>query len=1115
MFFSQWFKWLKNTFVATKRAGCRPIRRNRFRPECLLLEDRLAPAVFTPTTTSDLAISSLGVVNSAGEITDQGNAITLRSAVIAANATSGPDTIVLTASQTYTLSQIGNDGDSLTGDLDINDSLTINGNNAIIQGATDAAFTDSIQDKIIGIDEDGFYPDLTVSIDDVVIRYGHNEVPFGDPSFAFTGGGVDVFLTGSDNNISFTNVTIDHNQNVSSYGGGVNIDSANGGVSAGTVTFTNCTISDNQANGFGGGINLYADVHDVIISGCTIQNNVASGGGGEGGGINIRHTNGGTVTIDDTLIDGNTGELFGGGIDFQAPGNQITYISDTTISNNISTGDGGGIAVTSAGAAIQMTGGAITGNSAMNNGGGIFVSDAFIAALSRIIITGNQANSDSAGGGDGGAAFVSNTGTLSVNFSRITGNIANAGGVGTTGTTGISNITATTVDATNNWWGAEANPGVGGTDKNLGSVNASPRLHLALTAATNPVGVNQTSASTADFTHNSLGALISTADLVTLIGLPITFSATGGTISGADATIQSNGQAAATYNAGATTGNFSASAQVDNLPAATTAITIQQPNVAPLITSANNTTFTVGTAGSFTVTTGPHFPAAETISTPGPLPGGVTFVDNGNGTATLSGTPAAATGGIYTFTITASNGVSPDATQSFTLTVNEAPSITSANNTTFTVGTAGSFTVTTVAHFPVAETISETGALPSGVTFVDNGNGTATLSGTPAAATGGVYVITITASNGVSPNATQSFTLTVNEAPSITSANSTTFKVGTAGTFTVTTGPHFPTAETISETGALPSGVTFVDNGNGTATLSGTPASGTAGTYPIVITASNGVLPNATQNFTLIVANGIGLLLLNPNGSGALSVTGNGNITVNGGSIVVDSTSASAINLTGNATVSAAEIDVTGGTHTTGNSHVVGPVHHSAATSDPIALGLPPAPSTTFAAVNYSGNAPLILSPGTYIGGIHITGKGNVTLLPGVYYMQGGGFSVTGSGSVTGTGVLLINAPQSAGDTISLTGKGNIALSASSSLTGVYAAYNGIAMFQTPTSSAAINLTGQGSLTLTGALYAPRARLNITGQGGLLVNRDTASGLAQVIVYEATVTGNGGLTINV
>ena len=68
----------------------------------------------------------------------------------------------------------------------------------------------------------------------------------------------------------------------------------------------------------------------------------------------------------------------------------------------------------------------------------------------------------------------------------------------------------------------------------------------------------------------------------------------------------------------------------------------------------------------------------------------MTFTDNGDGTATLAGTPAAGTAGSYPITITATNGVSPDATQSFTLTVAPGPAaITSAASTTFTEGSAG------------------------------------------------------------------------------------------------------------------------------------------------------------------------------------------------------------------------------------------------------------------------------------------------------------------------------------------------------------------------------------------------------------------------------------------
>lgn len=89
-------------------------------------------------------------------------------------------------------------------------------------------------------------------------------------------------------------------------------------------------------------------------------------------------------------------------------------------------------------------------------------------------------------------------------------------------------------------------------------------------------------------------------------------------------------------------------------------------------------------------------------------------------------------------------------------------------------------------------------------------------------------------------------------APQITSAASTGFVAGQAGTFSVTaTGA--PTLPSLAETGTLPAGITFVDNGNGSATLAGTPALGAAGTYPLTITASNGVAPDAIQNFVLTV----------------------------------------------------------------------------------------------------------------------------------------------------------------------------------------------------------------------------------------------------------------------
>ncbi len=316
-------------------------------------------------------------------------------------------------------------------------------------------------------------------------------------------------------------------------------------------------------------------------------------------------------------------------------------------------------------------------------------------------------------------------------------------------------------------------------------------------------------------------------------------------------TFTDNGDGTATLGGIPTAGGsytFTITASNGVLPNATQTFTATV-NSSPSISSPDHTTFAVGSAGSFTVTTTPGVPATTTITESGSLPSGVTFTDNGDGTATLAGTPAAGTGGSYPLTFTASNGVLPNSTQNFTLSVNELPSFASPDHTTFQVGTAGSFTVTTHAGFPAATTVTETGSLPSGVTFTDNGDGSATLAGTPAAGTGGTYPLTLTATNGAG-HVDQAFTLTVTASTLITSPDHTTFTVGSAGTFTVSTSPA---ATSITSSGTLPSGVTFHDNGNGTATLAGMPAAGQGGSYPLTFTASNGVPPNAVQNFTLTV----------------------------------------------------------------------------------------------------------------------------------------------------------------------------------------------------------------------------------------------------------------------
>jgi hypothetical protein len=274
-----------------------------------------------------------------------------------------------------------------------------------------------------------------------------------------------------------------------------------------------------------------------------------------------------------------------------------------------------------------------------------------------------------------------------------------------------------------------------------------------------------------------------------------------------------------------------------------------QFGTAPTITSGATATFAAGQAGpALTVsTTGTPIPS---ITEAGQLPSGVNLTDNGDGTATLNGTPAAGTGGVYDITIMASNAYPPNATQSFTLTVNEAPSFSTAAAAALSTVQPGSFAIATNGYPPA--TITESGSLPTGVTFAANGgNGTALLAGKPSAAAGGVYEVTLTAGNGISPEATQALEIIVGEPVSFASAATASFAVGSAGHFAVVAA-GFP-APSLSEQGKLPPGVSFTDNGNGTATLAGTPAAGSQGTYPLTIVGTAAGSPAVAQALTLSV----------------------------------------------------------------------------------------------------------------------------------------------------------------------------------------------------------------------------------------------------------------------
>ena len=170
------------------------------------------------------------------------------------------------------------------------------------------------------------------------------------------------------------------------------------------------------------------------------------------------------------------------------------------------------------------------------------------------------------------------------------------------------------------------------------------------------------------------------------------------------------------------------------------------------------------------------------------------IVDNGNGTATLSGTPPVGTSGPVTVNIVAGAADSLAGSTPYTITVTNAPLFTSANTATFTAGTAGSFTISsTEGNISLATT------LPSGLMFNSSGS-TATISGTPAALTGGQYPLSLTVDAGSLGSATQSLLLNINEAAALISPPVVTFFAGKPGSFNVTTTGYPSTATQPSPT---------------------------------------------------------------------------------------------------------------------------------------------------------------------------------------------------------------------------------------------------------------------------------------------------------------------------
>jgi len=282
---------------------------------------------------------------------------------------------------------------------------------------------------------------------------------------------------------------------------------------------------------------------------------------------------------------------------------------------------------------------------------------------------------------------------------------------------------------------------------------------------------------------------------------------------------------------------------------------------APSFTSAPPRTATADTAYTYDVTAIDPNGDALTL-TASTLPAWLTFVDNGDGTGTLSGTPAAEHVGDHGVVLDLADATGLTDQQQFTISVAPAgspPAITSTPPTTGTVGTEYRYDIAASDPDGGAVTIAAS-VLPAWLTFTDNLNGTATLVGTPTDADVGDHDIQLDVTDESGAVATQTFTLTIsaasaeNSAPSFASSPVAAATQGTPYSYAIqATDPDAGDTLTISAP-TLPAWLALSDNGNGTATLAGTPGAAHVGNHDVVLTVSDAAGASAEQAFTIAVA---------------------------------------------------------------------------------------------------------------------------------------------------------------------------------------------------------------------------------------------------------------------
>jgi hypothetical protein len=438
--FHRWFSTLRLPSQKTS-----PLSRPRRSSVCVeALEDRLVPAVFNVNSLADVLNPAAGVV-------------TLRSAIQAANATPGGNTINLTLPGTYKITLPGTPGetDNAAGEFAI---LPTGGNLKIIntsghQVTVDGNHLARVFDINPNFDPNNPTAKFTVTMQGFTIQNGDVTDAANPDGPNASGGGIRDQGNAS---LTLTNMIVTSNI-ATADGGGISMENV---VSVPwTLTLNNTIVSHNHAGDAGGGIDADGSGKIFVNNSLITANSTVN----QGAGIWLDAIQVGTVfqsatlTVTGTVVSANSAlstGTDGGGIG--NAGNGTVTITNSSLIANFSEGTGGGFGDANAQGTLIVQNSFYADNSAFGNGGGIAAGGP-VTTISNTEIKGNSST------GSGGGIFASGV-TLTVLNSTVTGNTAATAGGGielqTTGTgAGASAITSSTIAANSALNNAGANGG--------------------------------------------------------------------------------------------------------------------------------------------------------------------------------------------------------------------------------------------------------------------------------------------------------------------------------------------------------------------------------------------------------------------------------------------------------------------------------------------------------------------------------------------------------------------------------------------------------------------------------------------------------------------------------